>query len=431
MNSGPSNVFEDAIVRLDRLSRLAGVDEEVVEQLRQPRAVLSASLPVRMDDGSTRYFSGFRCQYNNVLGPTKGGLRFHPEVTVEEVQALALWMTIKCAIAGLHYGGGKGGVVVDPKSLSPLELERLSRAYIRAMADFIGPDKDIPAPDVYTNARIMGWMVDEYQTIKRVSAPDVITGKPIPLGGSLGRDEATGRGAYIVIREYAKEMGWQPQDIRVAVQGFGNAGFHVSRLLAQKGYRIVAISDSKGGVHSEAGLDVDAIYERKQATRDHRVMYCDCSVCDVAEEAKIDNEELLRLDVDLLIPAALEGVISADNVEQIRARTIVEVANGPLTSDVDEILRDRGVAVLPDVLVNAGGVVVSYFEWAQNRQGYYWSLDEVRTRLEDIMTSAFDDVWRLHKEKSLTMREAAYVKALQRIAEAVESQGSRAYFNPS
>lgn len=423
------NIFEDALARMDRLSRQAGVAEEVIDQLKRPHSVLSASLPVRMDDGATRYFPAFRCRYNDVLGPTKGGIRFHPVVTLEEVQALALWMTIKCAVVGLPYGGGKGGVVVDPKSLSRLELERLSRAYMRAMADFVGPDKDIPAPDVYTDARIMGWMADEYQAITRVSAPAVITGKPIPLGGSLGRDEATGRGAYLVIREYANRRGWDPKDKRVAIQGFGNAGYHVGRLLAQDGYRIVAISDSKGGIHSDIGLDVESIFRQKQATRKLHAAYCTCSVCECTDHRQITNNELLALDVDLLIPAALEGVIHTENVDQIRAQSIAEVANGPIMGAVDERLRERSVTVLPDVLVNAGGVIVSYFEWVQNRQGYAWTLDEVRERLERMIVAAFDEIWTLRADEGLSVRGAAYTKALRRIGEAVESQGSRAYFN--
>lgn len=424
------NILEDALARMDRLSRQAGVDEEVIDQLKRPHVTLSASLPVRMDDGSTRYFPAFRCQYNDVLGPTKGGIRFHPAVTLEEVQALALWMTIKCAVVGLPYGGGKGGVIVDPKSLSRLELERLSRAYMRAMADFVGPDKDIPAPDVYTNARIMGWMVDEYQAITRASAPAVITGKPIPLGGSLGRDEATGRGAYLVIREYANRKGWQPENTRVAIQGFGNAGYHVGRLLAKDGYRIVAISDSKGGIYSDIGLDVEGVFRQKQDTRRLHAMYCTCSVCECTDHEQITNDELLALDVDLLIPAALEGAIHAENVDQIRAQSIAEVANGPIMGTVDERLRERGVTVLPDVLVNAGGVIVSYFEWVQNRQGYAWTLDEVRERLERMIVAAFDEIWTLRADEGVSARAAAYTKALRRIGEAVESQGSRAYFNP-
>ena len=302
-----SNPLSGALARLERIARQADVSEEVVEALEHPEATLTATLPVRMDDGATRYFTAHRCRYNDVLGPNKGGIRYHPEVSLEEVQALAFWMTIKCAVAGLPYGGGKGGVRVDPKQLSPLELERLSRAYMRAMADFVGPDKDIPAPDVYTNARIMGWMRDEYETIQRVKAPGVITGKPLSLGGSLGREEATGRGAYLLIRELVRRRGLEPRKMRVAIQGFGNAGYHVARLLEGDGYRIVGISDSKGAIYSDEGFDVESLYKHKSATRTLSGVYCEGSVCEFIDYETLSNEELLALDVDLLVPAALGG----------------------------------------------------------------------------------------------------------------------------
>ena len=422
------DVFEDAVARMERIGKEAGVDEEVIDALRRPESTLTASLGVRRDDGGTSHFTAYRCRYNDALGPTKGGIRYHPGVTLEEVQALALWMTIKCSVVGLPFGGGKGGVVVDPKRLSPMELERLSRAYVRAMADFLGPDLDIPAPDVYTNARIMGWMADEYEAIKRVHAPAVITGKPVALGGSLGREEATGRGAFIAIREFAKRRGLEPQRTRVAVQGLGNAGYHVARLLQGDGYPIVAVSDSKGGIYSADGFDVESLYQNKQETRQLRGVYCTGSVCELVDHQRISNEELLELDVDLLVPAALEGVIGPHNVDRIRAPLIAEVANGPIAGSVDDRLRERGITVLPDVLVNAGGVTVSYFEWVQNKQGYPWTLEEVRTRLEQVMLRAFDEVWTVHEEAGVSVRGAAYWRGLRRIAEAIESHGSRAYF---
>jgi glutamate dehydrogenase (NADP+) len=424
-----SGVFEDAVARVERIGKDAGVSREVIEALRHPRAYLSSNLQVRMDDGSTRYFLAHRCRYNNARGPAKGGIRFHPGVTLEEVQALALWMTIKCAVVGIPYGGGKGGVVVDPKQLSRMELERLSRAYMRAMADFVGPDLDIPAPDVYTNARIMGWMADEYQAIKRMKVPAVITGKPIPLGGILGRDEATGRGAYIVIREFAKRRSLEPAKTRVAVQGFGNAGYHVARLLQADGYRIVAASDSKGAIHSEEGFDVESLQHHKEETRRLAGVYCEGSVCEIVEHDRITNEELLELDVDLLIPAALEGVIGPHNADRIRAPVIAEVANGPIIGEVDQRLRERGIVVLPDVLTNAGGVTVSYFEWVQNREGYPWTLEQVRSRLEEVMARAFEEAWDLSTAENLSVRRAAYTLALRRIAQAIESQGTREYFS--
>jgi glutamate dehydrogenase (NADP+) len=424
------DVFQDAVARLERLGAAAEVSEELIDSLRAPQQTLEVTLPVRMDDGSRRYFRAFRSRYNDTLGPTKGGIRFHPGVTRSEVQALALWMTIKTAVVGLPYGGGKGGVIVDPKALSPMELERLSRAYVRAFADFIGPDTDIPAPDVYTNARIMGWMMDEYETIQRVKAPGVITGKPVRLGGSLGRDEATGRGAYLCIRELARERALVPGETRVAVQGFGNAGYHVARLLQDDGYRIVALSDSKGAIHSEDGFEVESLFQHKQETRALRGVYCEGSVCQLVDHKQISNAELLELDVDLLIPAALEGVIGPENAARIRAPIIVEVANGPISGEVDEALFERGIQVVPDVLANAGGVTVSYFEWVQNRAGYYWTLDEVRRRLEEIMTSAFAEVWATARRDKRSLRSAAYATALRRLEEATLAHGTRDYFQP-
>jgi glutamate dehydrogenase (NADP+) len=423
-----TDVFTDAIKRLESVAEVAGVHSDIVEALRRPSAILTATLPVRRDDGSLSYFPAFRCRYNDVLGPTKGGIRFHPGVTVEEVQALAFWMTIKCGVVGLPYGGGKGGVIVDPKQLSRLELERLSRAYVRAMADFLGPDSDIPAPDVYTNARIMGWMMDEYEQIHRSKSPDVITGKPISLGGSLGREEATGRGAFLVIQSLAEVKGFKPSETRVAIQGFGNAGYHVARLLQEAGYKIVAVSDSKGGIYADEGFEVESLYREKQSSRQLRGVYCTESVCELVDHSSITNEELLELDVDILIPAALEGVIHEGNVDRIRAPIIVEVANGPVVGSVDAKLYERGIMVVPDVLANAGGVTVSYFEWVQNRQGYRWQLDEVRSRLAEIMDEAFSQVWSAAQHDELPLRTAAYVLALRRIAEAIESHGSRAYF---
>ncbi|MDX1594680.1 MAG: Glu/Leu/Phe/Val dehydrogenase [Gammaproteobacteria bacterium] len=422
------DTFQDALERVREIGEDAGVDPQVIAALMHPEAMLSASLPVRMDDGSTRYFVGYRCHYNTVLGPTKGGVRYHPDVNSAEVQALALWMTVKCALAGLPFGGAKGGVVVQPKELSPLELERLSRAYVRAMADFIGPDIDIPAPDVYTNARIMGWMMDEYEAIHRRRAPGVITGKPIALGGSEGRVEATGRGAFHVTMEMIRRRGLDPKGLTVAVQGLGNAGYHVARLLDEAGLRVVAVSDSSGGIHSDGGLHVDSIWKEKQATRKMRAIYCEESICELVDHQTISNEELLALDVDILIPAALEGVVTCDNVDRVRARHIVEVANGPIRSDAEQALRDKGIVVVPDVLANAGGVTASYFEWVQNRSGYAWSLETVRERLEEKMHGAFCAVWDLAEAEERSLRCAAYALAFRRIGDAVGAHGTREYF---
>jgi glutamate dehydrogenase (NADP+) len=425
----PDSIFKDALVRLKKYGEAAGISHDVIESLMHPFSILKATLPVRMDNGSTEYFTGYRCRYNNTLGPTKGGIRFHPNVNMAEIQALALWMTIKCAVMGLPFGGGKGGIIVDPKNLSALELERLSRAYVRAMADFIGPQTDIPAPDVYTNARIMGWMMDEYEAIKRIKAPGVITGKPVRLGGSLGRDDATGRGAYLCITELAKKLQLDAEKTTVAVQGFGNGGYHVARLLHDAGYKIVAISDSKGGIYSPKGFDVASIYEEKQRSRIVRAVYCEQSVCELVDHDVISNEELLCLDVDILIPAALEGVITVENAASIKAKYIVEVANGPILSNADPIIEENGIQIIPDVLANAGGVTVSYFEWVQNRQGLKWGLEKVHARLQTIMIDAFNDVWDLARGRKISMRNAAYAVAIERIGEAVEAHGTRDYFN--
>ncbi len=414
------NVFEDSLARLEQIASAAGVGPEVVAALRQPKATQIASLPVRRDDGSTDYFQAYRCRYNDALGPTKGGIRFHPNVTIEEVQALALWMTLKCAVVGIPYGGGKGGVTVNPKSLSRMELERLSRAYIRAMADFIGPDTDIPAPDVYTDARIMGWMADEYQMIKRVKAPAVITGKPIALGGSLGRDEATGRGAYLVTKAWADRVGVLSQGTRVAIQGFGNAGYHFARLMEQDGYCIQAVSDSRGGIYAAGGVDIEEVARIKAAEGTVRA---------VPGVESISNDELLRLDVEILAPSALESVIGGWNVSRIQAKTIVEVANGPVTSEADAALEAAGQTVLPDVLINAGGVTVSYFEWVQNRQGRSWSLEKVRQELATTMAEAFEGVWKLVEDRGVSPRSAAYTLAIERIGQAIQAHGTREYFS--
>lgn len=416
------NVFQDSIAQLERIAAAEGVGAEVVAALRQPKATQIATLQVRRDDGSTDYFPAYRCRYNDALGPTKGGIRFHPDVNLEEMQALALWMTLKTAVVGIPYGGGKGGVTVDPKKLSRMELERLSRAYIRAMADFIGPETDIPAPDVYTDARIMGWMADEYQMIKRVKAPSVITGKPIALGGSLGRDEATGRGAYLVTKAWAERTGVNPAETTVAVQGLGNAGYHFASLMQREGCRVLAVSDSRGGIYSADGLDVDEVARIKAENGTVRAMQ--------GAEA-ISNDELLRLNVDILAPSALEAVIGAWNVNRVQARTIVEVANGPVTSEADAILEKAGKTVLPDVLVNAGGVTVSYFEWIQNRQGRSWSLETVREELATVMTAAFEQVWALVEGRGVSPRTAAYTLAIKRIGEAIQAHGTREYFSMS
>jgi glutamate dehydrogenase (NADP+) len=423
-----SSIFDEAVRRLDGAAVWANVDAEALERLKHPQAILQVSIPVRMDDGSLRFFEGYRVQHDSTRGPTKGGIRYHPQVSLDEVKALAFWMTCKCAVVGIPFGGAKGGISVNPKELSRLEVERLSRGFVEHLADFIGPDTDIPAPDVYTNARIMGWMMDEYSKIHRRLTPDVITGKPIPLGGSLGREEATGRGAYDCIKQLEARRGWHPPDIRVAVQGFGNAGQHVAQLLHADGYRIVAVSDSRGGSYRAEGFDVPSLMHVKNTSRQLKAVYCDGTVCEAVEASNISNEELLELDVDLLIPAALENQITEQNADRVRAPVIVEVANGPTTCEADTRLAAAGKLVVPDILANAGGVTVSYFEWVQNRQGFYWTLEEVVGRLQTIMARECNAVFDLVEQHGTDMRTAAYTLALQRIGAAVEATGTHSYF---
>ncbi|MDB2592616.1 Glu/Leu/Phe/Val dehydrogenase [Gammaproteobacteria bacterium] len=414
-----SKIFEQSLGHLDDAMLYLDLDNEILKQLKHPKRMVEVSIPVRRDDGSLSIYSGYRVQHNDRLGPCKGGIRFHPQVDVDDVKALALWMTIKCAILGVPFGGGKGGVCVDPKSLSKMELERLSRGYMRAMADVLGPDQDIPAPDVYTNARIMAWMVDEYAMIKRQRQPGVMTGKPIELGGSLGRDDATGRGAYYCIKELEKIRKWQPKDITVAVQGFGNGGQHVAQLLHHDGYRVVAISDSKSAVYQANGFDIPSCIAQKQETGKLPIQ---------SNTQSLTNQELLALDVDILIPAALENQITIDNAKAIRSAVIVEVANGPVTREAQAILQDQKVLVIPDVLANAGGVTVSYFEWVQNRIGEAWPIEQVHNKLQTMMSQSFQQVWSLHLHHGISMRTAAYVHAIKRLGLAMDALGTQPYF---
>ncbi|TDX32846.1 glutamate dehydrogenase (NADP+) [Modicisalibacter xianhensis] len=420
----------DAQSRLKTIYDDLDADEDVRQRLAQPRLSIRVSIPVRMDDGSLRVFQGWRVQYDDTRGPTKGGIRFHSDVDEDDVTALSFWMAIKCSVLGLPFGGAKGGVCVDPKQLSRLELERLSRGYIRAIHDIIGPDRDIPAPDVNTNPTVMGWMTDEYDQIARRQVPAVITGKPLGLGGSEGRVAATGRGALQVLNLWAERQGKTPQDMTVAVQGFGNAAYHFARLARQDGYRIVALSDSKGAILSRDGLDPDPIHEHKHATRELKGMvYCESSLCEESDVEHMSNEDLLALDVDVLVLAAMENQIDENNVDRVRADSLLEIANGPVTSAADARLEERGVTVLPDVLANAGGVVVSYFEWVQNRTGDYWSADEVEARLVERMDREATHCFDLAEDKRVSLRTAAYRQGLGRIAEAMAQRGTYRYFN--
>jgi glutamate dehydrogenase (NAD(P)+) len=409
------NPFEVVQKQLEQCAKIIGLDPDTLAILRVPMRELTVSLPVRMDDGSIKVFTGFRVQYNDARGPTKGGIRYHPDETIDTVRALAAWMTWKCALLDLPLGGAKGGVVCNPKEMSQAELERLSRAYIRAIYQFVGPDKDIPAPDVYTNPQIMAWMMDEYSKIAGKNQFGVITGKPLSIGGSAGRGDATARGGVFTIREAAKEFGIDLKKATVAVQGYGNAGYHAAKLVRSLlGCKVVAVSDSKGGIFSKEGLDPDAVYEHKAKTG---------SVINFPNTKTISNEELLELEVDILIPAALENVITEKNASKIKAKIVAELANGPTTPEADDILYKNGVHVIPDFLCNAGGVVVSYFEMVQNFYLYFWDEKEVYERLDKKMTFAYHSVLNTSKKYNINMRQAAYVIAVERVVEAMKLRG--------
>jgi glutamate dehydrogenase (NAD(P)+) len=410
-----ANPFEIAQAQLDKAASKLGLDPGVHAILRVPMRELHVALPVKMDDGSVRVFQGFRVQYNDARGPNKGGIRFHPDETIDTVRALAAWMTWKCAVVDIPMGGGKGGVICNPKEMSELELERLSRSYIDAVGRILGPDKDIPAPDVYTTPQIMAWMMDEFSKITGYYSPGVITGKPLSIGGSEGRGDATARGGAYTVREAAKHLNVDLTKATVAIQGFGNAGQFAATLFASiLGCKIVAVSDTKGGIYCEAGLDPEAVVKHKMTTG---------SVVGFPGTRPVSNEDLLELTVDVLIPAALEGVITGANAASIRAKIICELANGPTTLEADEILYKKNIFVIPDFLANAGGVTVSYFEWVQNETNYYWEEDEVHVKLDKKMTKAFKDVIAMSLDYKVDMRTAAYMVSIQRVAEAMRLRG--------
>ena len=423
------SLLADASVRLEKSLQYVSISEDAIERLKYPKASLSVAIPLRMDDGSLKIFQGHRVRYDDTRGPGKGGVRYHPSVSLDEVQSLAFWMTFKCALLNLPFGGAKGGITVNPKELSRAELERLSRGYIEAIADFIGPDMDILAPDVYTNEMIMGWMVDQYSIICRRLSPGVVTGKPLTMGGSKGRDTATATGAFHVINSILAKFEQTPQNTTVAVQGFGNAGAEVADLLAKVGYKVVAVSDSKGGIYSTRGLDIPSIRQYKQNNMSIKGVYCKDTVCSIVEHDVITNEELLTLDVDVLIPAALENQITKDNARQIQAKYIFEVANGPVTSSADTILESKDIKIFPDILVNAGGVTVSYLEWVQNRNGLYWSLSEVQDQLKERMITEAQEVWTITNKFDVSFRTAAYIHALERLNDAMSAKGTRDYYS--
>ena len=420
-----ANLFDDARSRLEEVCQAIDIQGDARERLMQPTLSLQVSVPVRMDDGSLKVFPGWRVQYNTTLGPAKGGIRFHPDVNQEEVTTLSFWMAVKCAVVDLPYGGGKGGVKVDPKQLSKLELERLARGYVRAIADIMGPDRDMPALDVNTNATVMGWMADEFDHLARGKVPAAITVKPPELGGSLGRVAATGRGALHVLGLWAAREKRKPEETTVAIQGFGNAAYHFARLAHDQGYRIVAVSDSKGAIYSEEGLDPDAIMEQKQRNmRLHEMVYCDDSVCIAEDVEKLDRDELLTLEVDVLALAALENQIHEDNVDRVKAGALLEIANGPVSSRADARLEELGIPVLPDVLANTGGVIVSYYEWVQNRCGERWPEEEINRRLAERLERQSELVFQRAEQDEISYRRAAYRQGIERIAHAIELRGN-------
>lgn len=411
------NPYESVLKTIRNAGEILGYSDSLVEAISYPERELKVSIPVVMDDGSVKVFDGYRVQHNTTRGPAKGGIRFHQDVNINEVRALSAWMTFKCAVANIPYGGGKGGVVVDPSKLSKEELRRLTRRYTAMIAPIIGPESDIPAPDVGTNAEVMGWMMDTYSMLKGHCVPGVVTGKPIELGGALGRTAATGRGVTIVTLNTMEKLGMDIKKSKIAIQGMGNVGSNAAKLLYEAGAKIVAVSDVSGGVYMEEGLPIDKIMEHLSTPGNL------LESLKLKTAVRISNSELLTLPVDLLIPAALENQINDTNADQIKAKVIVEAANGPITLEADKVLEAKGIPVIPDILANAGGVVVSYFEWVQNIQSLYWTEDMANQRLKEIMDRAFEDVWNISKEKDVPFRTGAYLIAVKRVIEAKKIRG--------
>ncbi|MFX3624750.1 MAG: Glu/Leu/Phe/Val dehydrogenase [Ectobacillus sp.] len=400
------------VVIKEALEKL-GYPQEVYELLKEPIRMMTVKIPVRMDDGTVKIFTGYRAQHNDAVGPTKGGIRFHPNVTEKEVKALSIWMSLKCGIVDLPYGGGKGGIVCDPREMSFRELERLSRGYVRAISQIVGPTKDIPAPDVFTNSQIMAWMMDEYSRIDEFNSPGFITGKPLVLGGSHGRETATAKGVTICIREAARKKGIDIKGARVVVQGFGNAGSFLAKFMHDAGAKVIGISDAYGALHDPNGLDIDYLLDRRDSFGTVTKLF----------ENTITNKELLELDCDILVPAAIENQITEENAHNIKAKIVVEAANGPTTLEATKILTERGVLLVPDVLASSGGVTVSYFEWVQNNQGYYWTEEEVEERLEKVMVKSFNAIYETAQVRKVNMRLAAYMVGVRKMAEASRFRG--------
>jgi glutamate dehydrogenase len=407
------NLFYSTQTVIQKALTKLGYNNEMYELLKDPIRLLTVRIPVRMDDGSVKIFTGYRSQHNDAVGPTKGGVRFHPEVDEEEVKALSIWMSLKCGITNLPYGGGKGGIICDPKKMSFRELERLSRGYVRAISQIVGPTKDIPAPDVYTNSQIMAWMMDEYSRLREFDSPGFITGKPIVLGGSQGRETATARGVTICIEEAVKKKGIDLQGARVVIQGFGNAGSYLAKFMHDAGAKVVAVSDVYGAVYDPNGLDIDNLLDRRDSFGTFSQLFTNT----------ITNQELLELDCDILVPAAISNQITAKNAANIKAAIVVEAANGPTTLEATSILSERGILLVPDILASSGGVTVSYFEWVQNNQGYYWTEEEVYEKLVKVMISSFENIYQTAQTHQVDMRLAAYMVGVKRVAEASRFRG--------
>jgi glutamate dehydrogenase (NAD(P)+) len=408
------NPFESMMARFDRAAEILDLEKGVYEYLQKPVKQVIVSIPIQMDSGEIKVFEGYRVIHDNVLGPSKGGIRYSPDVTLDEVKALAAWMTWKCAVANIPFGGAKGAVKCDPSRLSKIELEKITRRYTANMLSVFGPETDIPAPDMNTNEQVMAWVMDTYSMHAQRTVTDVVTGKPLIIGGSLGRYEATGRGVMIVTMEALKRIGLEPKETRVAVQGFGNVGSVSAELLRLQGCKVIAISDITGGYYNKKGIDIEAAIDY---VREHHSL----EGCGLGE--KITNEELLESNCDVLVPAAKEDQIDQHNAPNIKAKLIVEGANGPTSSDADDILRDRGIMVIPDILANAGGVTVSYFEWVQNRIGYYWDIDDIHKRHDRMMREAFDNVYQTAYKYKTTMRLGAYIFAIDKVARTLKLRG--------
>jgi glutamate dehydrogenase/leucine dehydrogenase len=444
MGDDKLNPFKNAQRQLDIVADKIEIKKGILEFLKQPQRELTVNFPVRMDDGTIKTFTGYRIQHNNARGPTKGGIRYHPDVSLDEVRALSMWMTWKCAVVNIPYGGAKGGIICNPKEMSQAEIERMTRRFTAEISIIIGPEKDIPAPDVYTNAQIMAWIMDTYSMNVGYSVPGVVTGKPLHIGGSLGRNEATARGCMFAVREALKNMdykvispevwekdnqyvadseaecegylgtGYRFDKATVAIQGFGNAGATAARLMQNKGCKILAVSDSRGGILNKEGLNIDKVIEHKEKTG---------SVIGFEGAERLEPKEVLEVECDVLIPAALENQILEDNAENIRAKVVAEAANGPTVPEADKILYDKGIFVIPDILANAGGVTVSYFEWVQGIQNFFWSERDVNCKLRDIMVTAFDQVYDTHKRYGVDMRTAAYILAVKSVSDALTHRG--------